>query len=244
MFTACVQPVSGEAVTQGVAAGPLVNPGLLQRPVSPPLAGRMRARDGASPGPSAGPGRAHGPEGPRPAGLPRRPWGLAWPARRGWIRLRIPLQGPGDGGVFTASIGAFNAAPRVRGTRVVPVLTALGAPDTDEVLAAVHILAAQADALQQAQAAARDRREIPERSSRASWPASRRPVCTRSPALWGLREGATPPQTWPFVRQIAIEPVSTGSRVIDEDQVCGCCLQRAHAVDPCRMAEGPWSHGR
>ena len=44
--------------------------------------------------------------------------------------------------------------PRFRGQEGRPVLTALGAPDNDAVLAELHVLEAQADALQQAQAAA------------------------------------------------------------------------------------------
>jgi len=38
----------------------------------------------------------------------------------------------------------------------------------------------------------------PERSRRARVRASRRWVVTRSPGLWGIKEGATPQQPWPF----------------------------------------------
>jgi len=38
----------------------------------------------------------------------------------------------------------------------------------------------------------------PERSRRVCVRASRRWVVTRSPGLWGIKEGATPQQPWPF----------------------------------------------
>ena len=94
-------------------------------------------------------GRKH----PMPAGLPRGLW--VFPGQRfgdvhvseslfkvlvmeGFHRLDLRLQ----------------RCPQVPGQDGRPVLTALGAPDKDEVLAEVHVVDAQADALQQAQAAA------------------------------------------------------------------------------------------
>jgi hypothetical protein len=64
------------------------------RPASPPVAGRMRTRDDASPGP----GPASVPVPPSHARRsPARLGGIARPAPRGCPLPRIPLQGPGDG---------------------------------------------------------------------------------------------------------------------------------------------------
>jgi hypothetical protein len=50
-------------------------------------------------------------------------------------------------------------------------------------------------------------------------------VFTRSPAFGGLSEGATTQQPSPC--QIAREPIATGARVVDQDEVGGVGLQRA-----------------
>jgi hypothetical protein len=46
---------------------------------------------------------------------------------------------------------------------------------------------------------ARARRHCPERMSRASWTASRRSVLTRSPAFFGIKDGATTQHSYPFL---------------------------------------------
>jgi len=90
------------------------------------FAGRIRARDGASPGPSAGQERARAGT-PTPAGLPRGLWVFPGQAPRGGTLLRIPLQGPGDGGLSTASICAATPSRRFSGQDGGSVLTALAA---------------------------------------------------------------------------------------------------------------------
>jgi hypothetical protein len=46
--------------------------------------------------------------------------------------------------------------------------------------------------------------------------------------LFGHEGGRDDPAHLAFFRQITIEPVPTGSRFIDEDQVLGFCLKLAH----------------
>jgi len=67
--------------------------------VSPPFAGRIRARDGASPGPSAGPGSAHGPENTHCQPVSRAAWVFSWQAPRGGYTAPNPSSRSGDGGL-------------------------------------------------------------------------------------------------------------------------------------------------
>ena len=67
----------------------------------------------------------------------------------------------------------------------------------------------------------------PERARRANCTASRRSVLTRSPGFLGIRDGRYHPAVVVFFRQIAVEPVATGSGFIDKDEVCGLGLHLA-----------------
>jgi hypothetical protein len=58
--------------------------------------------------------------------------------------------------------------------------------------------------------------------------------------LWGPAGGRDDPADLALVRQIARAPVSPGSCVIDEDQVGGLCLPRAHALS---HVAWPRAHG-
>jgi hypothetical protein len=70
----------------------------------------------------------------------------------------------------------------------------------------------------------------PERISRASWTASRRAVLTRSPALLGKQRGRDDLTAMALFRQIAREPIPTGSCFIHKDQVCGLGLPLVHEL--------------
>ena len=89
-----------------------------------------------------------------------------------------------------------------------------------------------------------DRREIP----RAHQPRQLDGVTTVGvhavAGLLGHEGGRDDPADLALVRQIAREPVSTGARFIDEDQVLGFGLQLCARVDQCRMAECQSSPGR
>jgi hypothetical protein len=50
----------------------------------------------------------------------------------------------------------------------------------------------------------------------------------RSPAFLGRSEGRDDPADKAFLCQLAVEPVPTGSRFIDEDQVLSFGVQLAH----------------
>jgi hypothetical protein len=75
-----------------------------------------------------------------------------------------------------------------------------------------------------------DRREIP----RAHQPRQLDRVTTVGfhavTGLFGNEGGRDDPADMALFRQRAIEPVATGSRFIDEDQVFGFCLQLAHEL--------------
>ena len=90
---------------------------------------------------------------PLPAGLPRGLWVL--PGQRfGDVHVSASrFQVLVMEGVHRLGL-RLPRCPQVAGQDGRPVLTALGAPDNDAVLAEVHVLEAQAEALQQAQAAA------------------------------------------------------------------------------------------
>jgi hypothetical protein len=59
----------------------------------------------------------------------------------------------------------------------------------------------------------------PERINLANGIASRRSVVTRSPGVWGMREG--PPPVVPFFAQRALEPGATRAGCRDKDEAFG-----------------------
>ncbi len=83
----------------------------------------------------------------------------------------------------------------------------------------------------------------PERSSRASWTASRQSGFTRSPACWGRRAARRPSR--PGLGSADRESASLHRGPL---QSCrpgvGLCPAAGARVDHCRRAEGQWSPGR
>jgi hypothetical protein len=133
-----LQYVGGEAVTQGVAAGLLVDPGLLRGPFHRLLKAGFTHMMAHLPGRTRVKGPLPGREYPLPAGLPQGLW--VFPGQRlgdvhfSESRLKVLVMED-----FHRLDLRLKLVPQVPGQEGGPVLAALAAPDEDETLAEIDI---------------------------------------------------------------------------------------------------------